>query len=199
MFEIGTIIPYLLFCVIMTGTPGPNNMMALASGVRVGFWPSMPLVLGISIGVGLQLIAIGLGFGALLAAYPALHNLLRYGGMAYLIYLAIKIARSGPISSSQYDKPLLGFVGGIAFQWINPKAWAITTSAVATYLPTNVYLLNIGLAAVAISAIATLCVSVWAASGTVLRRFLAHPLYANLFNMVAALVLVATTISIMGG
>ncbi|WP_404400333.1 LysE family translocator [Pelagibacterium halotolerans] len=190
MTDLATLLPYLAFCIVMTGTPGPNNTMALASGVRVGLLRSMPLVAGIAVGVALQLMAVGLGLGAIFEAIPALHDVLRVGGALYLLWLAYKIARSGPVRPATEDRPPVGFAGAAAFQWINPKAWAITTSAAAAYVPTGNYLANVGVAAIVIALVAIPCVSAWAAGGTVLRRFLVQPTYARAFNVVAALLLV---------
>lgn len=200
MTETAVLFPYLVFCALMTGTPGPNNAMALTAGVKVGFWRSMPLVSGIAAGVAFQLVAIGLGLGAAFEAFPALHGLLRIGGAAYLLWLALKIARSGPIRPDGSDRPPVGFFGAAAFQWINPKAWAITTSAVAAYVPAADYALNVAIAAVVMALVSVPCVSAWAAGGTVLRRFLAQPRYAHAFNITVALLLVITTVPIaMGG
>ncbi|MCD7058714.1 LysE family translocator [Pelagibacterium xiamenense] len=191
MIEPAILLPYLAFCIVMSGTPGPNNTMALTSGVRVGLWRSMPLVAGIALGVALQLLAIGLGLGAIFDAVPALHDVLRICGSVYLLWLAIKIARSGPVRPAAEDRPPVGFAGAAAFQWVNPKAWAITTSAAAAYLPAADYLANVGVAAVIMALVAIPCVSAWAACGTVLRRFLVQPGYARAFNITAALLLVA--------
>lgn len=199
MTDPAILIPFLIFCVVLTGTPGPNNMMALASGVRVGVRRSMPLVAGIAVGVALQLIAVGLGIGALLQSFPALHDAMRWAGAAYLVWLAIKIARSGPIDVEADERPPLGFAGAVAFQWINPKAWAITTGAAATYLPADGYALNLGLAAAAMALISIPCVAVWSAGGAVLRRFLVQPAYATAFNIGAAVLLVAATVPILFG
>jgi threonine/homoserine/homoserine lactone efflux protein len=194
MNQTAVLLPYLVFCIVMTGTPGPNNAMALTSGARVGVWRSMPLVSGIAVGVALQLTAIGLGLGAAFRAAPLLHDILRLGGSAYLLWLAFKIARSGPLEADGGGRAPVGFVGAAAFQWINPKAWAITTSAVATYVPAGDYASNIGIAAALLALVAIPCVSVWAAAGMALRRLLADPRYARAFNVAVALVLVATTL-----
>lgn len=196
MTELTVLLPYLVFCVVMTGTPGPNNAMALTSGVRVGLWRSMPLVSGIAAGVGLQFVAIGAGLGAVFEALPFLHDVLRIGGAAYLLWLAWRIALSGPIRFDAGGRPPLGFVGGMAFQWINPKAWAITTGAVATYLPRDDYTSNLAIAAAVMVAVSIPCVSTWAAGGAALRRFLVRPRYAHAFNICAALALVVTTLPI---
>jgi threonine/homoserine/homoserine lactone efflux protein len=121
MTDTTVLVPYLIFCILMTGTPGPNNAMALAAGVKVGFWRSMPLVSGIAIGVGLQLIAIGIGLGTVFVAFPTMHKLLQIGGSIYLLWLALRIARSGPIRSDNSERPPMGFLGAAAFQWINPR------------------------------------------------------------------------------
>lgn len=199
MFDPAVLLPFLLFCVVLTGTPGPNNMMALASGVRVGVRRSLPLVAGIAAGVALQLVAVGLGLGTLLEAFPALHEAMRLGGAAYLVWLAVKIARSGPIRPDADERPPLGFFGAMAFQWINPKAWAITTGAAATYLPAEGYAFNLAVAAAAMALISIPCVAVWSAGGAALRRFLVQPRYANAFNIAAALLLLAATVPIVLG
>lgn len=199
MTEPAVLLPYLIFCVLMTGTPGPNNAMAVTSGVKVGFRRSLPLVTGIAVGVALQLTAIGMGLGAVFEAVPHSHDLLRFGGSLYLLWLAVKIARSGPIGSDADARPPVGFAGAAAFQWINPKAWAVTTSAVATYVPAADYIFNLSVAAVTIAFVAIPCVSVWAAGGVVLRRFLLRPNYARAFNVAVALLLVATTVSMFVG
>jgi threonine/homoserine/homoserine lactone efflux protein len=92
-----------------------------------------------------------------------------------------------------------GVLSAAAFQWINPKAWALTTSAVAAYVPVADYTFNIAVAAILMALIAVPCVAVWAAGGTILRPLLMEPRHARAFNVVVALLLVSTTISIMIG
>ncbi len=193
------LLPFLAFCVVMTGTPGPNNAMALTSGVRVGLWRSMPLVSGVALGVGSLLAAVGFGLGAVFATLPVLQEALRWLGTAYLCWLAYRIARSGPIDADSGSKPPLGFVGGALFQWINPKAWALATSAVAIYVPTDGYSANVTIAAVALAGTAILSVGLWAAGGTVLRRVLVDPRHVRWFNSGMAALLVLSTIPILFG
>lgn len=199
MTDAATLIPFLVFCVVLTGTPGPNNMMALASGVRVGVRRSMPLVSGIAVGVALQLVAVGLGLGAVLHAHPAVHDVMRIAGAAFLIWLAYKIASSGPIGGDTEERAPLGFMGAVAFQWINPKAWVITTGATAAYIPADGYALNLAVAAALMAAISVPCVSIWSAGGSALRRLLVQPAYAHAFNIAAAVLLVAATVPILLG
>src|SRR5262245_45632532 len=116
------LVPFLLFCLVATLTPGPNNMINLAQGMRLGFWPALPFAVGTGFGVGSLLFAVALGLGAAAAGSPAISNFMRIGTIAYLLYLAWKIATSGPIGE-HHSSTSLGFWGGVGFQWINPKSW----------------------------------------------------------------------------
>ena len=130
------LIPFLLFCLIATATPGPNNMINLAQGMRLGFWRAMPFALGTGLGVGSLLFAVVMGLGAATAASPTINLIMRTATGIYLIYLAWKIATSPPLGE---DSPGagLGFWGGIGFQWINPKTWASSMAMTTAYLPLN--------------------------------------------------------------
>lgn len=88
MTDLSVLLPFLLFGLIMTATPGPNNALVLASGAQVGIRRTLPLVLGIALGVGLQLVVIGLGLGAFFLALPGLHLLVSALGLGYLLLLA---------------------------------------------------------------------------------------------------------------
>lgn len=185
-----TLVPFIAFCIAMTGTPGPNNMMVLTVASRHGVRGALPLIAGIAIGSALQMAAVGGGFGATIAARPSLQVVLQIAGSAFLVWIAVQIARSGPLEIEHTDEPrLVGFWGGAGFQWINPKAWAVTTGAAATYLPEASTPMDISIASVvlALSAITTLLV--WAVGGSVLRRFLQVPAYATIFNLAAAALL----------
>lgn len=194
MTDTSVLLSFLLFCVVMTGTPGPNNAMVLLVGARVGVWRAMPLVAGISVGVGLLLAALGLGLGTLLSAIPGFDVALRVVGAAYILWLAWKIASSGPLQVRDDDTAPMGFFGGVAFQWVNPKAWAVTISGVATYVPAEHHAQNVLLAAVILLLVSVPCVGIWAVGGATFHRLLMHPRYALLFNLSMALVLLVATL-----
>lgn len=130
------LLAFALFALVTSITPGPNNTMLLASGVNFGFNRSIPHILGISCGFFVLVLAVGLGLGAVFEAYPVLYSVLRYVGAAYLLYLAWKIARSGPMSETEQGqgKPI-SYWGAAAFQWVNPKAWVMAVGAISTYTP----------------------------------------------------------------
>ena len=148
---------FVLFAFVSSITPGPNNTMLLASGVNFGFNRSIPHILGISCGFFVLVLAVGLGLGAVFEAYPLLYSVLRYVGAAYLLYLAWKIARSGPMSEEQQGQGQpLGYWGAAAFQWVNPKAWIMAIGAISTYTPLQGYFTNV----IVIAAVFALPISV---------------------------------------
>ncbi len=137
MFTAELLVAFVLFAFVSSITPGPNNTMLLSSGVNFGFNRTVPHMLGISCGFAVMVLAVGLGLGAVFKAYPLLYTVLRYAGAAYLLYLAYKIATSGPVrdTGGQEGRPM-SFLAAAAFQWVNPKAWVMAIGAivVAQYL-----------------------------------------------------------------
>lgn len=197
MIEFSTLSSFLLFCIIMSGTPGPNNAMAFVTGIQSGIRGSIPLVCGIAIGVGLQLLVVGFGLAEVFAVYPILHEILRIVGVAYLLWLAFRIARSKPRTFEDENSKPIGFLQGALFQWINPKAWITTTGAILTYVPATNYNANIAMAAVLLALVAVPCVGSWAACGSALRPAFNNPTRQQIFNVVAGLLLAASTIPIL--
>lgn len=190
---------FALFCLIMTASPGPNNMMMLVSGARVGTLRSMPLALGVACGMASLLLAVGAGLGASFRAAPVLQDAMRLVSAVFLVWLAYKIATAGPLKSAGNGLPILGFRTGLAFQWINPKSWAVTMSATATYLPAERTGSAIVLGAAILAAIALASVVAWIVFGGALGRLLQNPLRARVFNLAMAALLLASTLPILFG
>ena len=119
------------FAFVASITPGPNNLMLLASGVKFGFRRTIPHMLGIGVGFVVMLLVIGLGLGQLLLVEPRIYQALRIACLLYLLWLAWKIARSGPVSVTETDgraEPL-NFIGAALFQcpgWIFPMSVSST-------------------------------------------------------------------------
>lgn len=124
--------PVALYAFVSTATPGPNNIMLAASGLAFGMRRTVPHMLGISLGCGLMLILCGLGLGAVFEAVPALRWLLRIAGAAYLLWLAAKLWRTTSVAQGSSGRPLTIWQSA-SFQFVNPKAWAITAPAIATF------------------------------------------------------------------
>ncbi|MBK5542663.1 LysE family translocator [Pseudomonas sp. TH05] len=185
------LLAFALFALVTSITPGPNNTMLLASGVNFGFNRSIPHILGISCGFFVLVLAVGLGLGAVFEAYPVLYSVLRYVGAAYLLYLAWKIARSGPMSETEQGqgKPI-SYWGAAAFQWVNPKAWVMAVGAISTYTPLQGYFTNVLVISAVFALINAPTVSLWAACGSLLRNVLRNPRWLRLFNLGMAALLV---------
>src|SRR5213083_1030838 len=95
------LIAFVMFAVVMFFTPGPNNVMLLSSGLTYGFRRTLPHVAGVTVGFAFMIGAVGLGLGTVFIAFPLLQTILKYAGIAYLLYLAAAIAMSGPVSPGQ--------------------------------------------------------------------------------------------------
>lgn len=192
-----TVVAFCLFAWVSSITPGPNNLMVLSSGVNFGFRASMPHVLGIAIGFGVMLVAVGLGLAALFEQWPVLYSVLKGVGAAYLLWLAWGLARSGTLNleSGGAPKPM-GFLAAAAFQWVNPKAWVMAVSAFATYVQARS--LWPVLAAASVFALINLpSVAAWALCGSRLRTVLTQPARQRLFNRAMAALLVLSLLPLL--
>jgi threonine/homoserine/homoserine lactone efflux protein len=187
------LLAFTLFAFVTSITPGPNNMMLLASGVNFGFSRTLPHMLGISVGFFVLVLAVGFGLGSVFKTWPVLYTILRYVGAAYLLYLAWKIATSGPASDSvdSQGKPL-SFMNAALFQWVNPKAWIMAIGAISTYTPMQGYFYNVLVISAVFALINLPSVGVWAGFGSLLRNVLRDPLGLRIFNGVMAALLVAS-------
>ncbi|CDN54365.1 Transporter, LysE family [Neorhizobium galegae bv. officinalis bv. officinalis str. HAMBI 1141] len=187
-----TFLALVLFAFTTSITPGPNNMMLFASGVNFGFTRTIPHMLGIGIGFLLLLIAVGLGLGALLHSVPVVYTTLKFAGGAYLLWVAWKIGTSRSLSDGKTGAAPMTFIGAAAFQWVNPKAWVMAVTAMATYTNPDYYLPTVMLVGLAFAAVNVPSVSTWAGFGSALREWLSVPARLKWFNITMALLLVAS-------
>ena len=111
---------FLVFAVVMFFTPGPNNIMLLASGLNFGFRRTIPHMAGVTFGFAFMIAVTGLGLGAVFTSIPMLQTILKYAGATYLVYLAVAIGLSGPPDPGEVErrKPMT-FLGAALFQWVN--------------------------------------------------------------------------------
>ena len=183
-----------LFAFVTSITPGPNNTMLMASGANFGFRATIPHGLGVSGGFFLLVMAVGLGLGGLFAAYPSLHDILAVVGGLYLLWLAWKIGTSKGLGLGEAGAKPQTFLQAAAFQWVNPKAWAMALGAVTAYAPREHYVFNIFLVSLIFTAINLPCVMSWTGFGVGLRRFLDRPAVLRGFNIAMALLLVLSLV-----
>lgn len=187
-----TFLALLLFALTTSITPGPNNMMLFASGVNFGFRRTIPHMFGIGAGFLSLLIAVGLGLGALLHSVPLLYTALKFAGGAYLLWIAYKIATSRSLSEGKTGARPMTFLAAAAFQWVNPKAWVMAVTAMATYTNPDQYFATVLLVGFAFAAVNVPSVSTWAGFGSALRDWLSVPVRLKWFNITMAILLVAS-------
>ena len=189
--------PLVGFSVAMTITPGPNNLMVAAAAANHGITETVPHILGITVGFTLMLAIVAGGLGGVVDAVPFLHPVLQWGGAAWLLYLAWKIATAPP-PSEQRSRPPLGFFGAAAFQWVNPKAWMIALSAASEFVvPGRPLLLEAGRIAGIFAIVAIPCILPWAMLGSGTARILNAPHRLQAFNIVMAVLLVASIVPVL--
>lgn len=182
----------LVYAFVTSITPGPNNLMLLASGVNFGFVRTIPHMLGIGGGFLSLLLAVGFGLGAVLTAFPSLHLALKIAGGAYLLYLSWRIAMSRSMGSKEASARPMTFLEAAAFQWVNPKAWVMAVSAMALYANPAAPFLSVLIISFAFAVVNVPSVSCWAGFGTAMRGFLSDPVRLKWFNMAMGLLLAAT-------
>ncbi|HEY3031058.1 MAG TPA: LysE family translocator [Bradyrhizobium sp.] len=186
-------IAFVVFAVVMFFTPGPNNVMLLSSGLTFGFRRTLPHVAGVTFGFAFMIGAVGLGFGTIFIAYPVLRTILKYAGVAYLIYLAVAIAMSGPVTSDQHSgrRPMT-FWGAAVFQWINVKGWVMVIGTITAYAGIASFPWNITIQILLSLLLGALSCSTWALFGSALRPVLTSPLAVRAFNIAMAALLLAS-------
>ncbi|MFN3575772.1 MAG: LysE family translocator [Tabrizicola sp.] len=177
------------FAFVTSVTPGPNNMMILASGVNFGFRRTLPHILGISLGHALMVFLVGLGLAGVFTAWPPALTGLKLLSVGYMLWLAWKIAHAGAPGAGRAKPRPMTFLQAAAFQWVNPKAWAMALGAVSAYV-TEPSVAAYGLVAGAFALVNLPSVSLWAAAGQGVRRWLEAPGRLTLFNWTMAGLLV---------
>ncbi|MBB3257765.1 threonine/homoserine/homoserine lactone efflux protein [Paraburkholderia bannensis] len=182
----------MLFVLVTSITPGPNNTMLLTSGVNFGFRRTVPHMLGISAGVVVLMLSVGFGLGEVFRRVPVLYTVLETASVAYLLWLAWKIGTSGDLKVKTGERRPMRFHEAIAFQWINPKAWMMVLTAASTIRLSTDFGMNTVAMAVVFYVVGLPCICVWAAFGTGMRRFLADPRRLRAFNILMALSLVVS-------
>ncbi|HEY9079523.1 LysE family translocator [Magnetovibrio sp.] len=177
------VVPVMLFAAASLSSPGPNNVMITASGVNFGFRRTIPHMLGIAVGFAVMNLAVGLGLGRVFESNPQIHQVLKYVSVAYLIFLAWKIANAGHVKEGGAQSKPFTFLQAAAFQWVNPKAWAVAVGAVATFTTVGGDLLGEVLLMSLIFLLWTIpSTSIWTFFGTVIGRFLHTPGRLRAFN-----------------
>ncbi|WP_290702727.1 MULTISPECIES: LysE family translocator [Halomonadaceae] len=185
------IVALAAFAFVTTVTPGPNNLMLLASGANFGFKKTLPHMVGIVVGLSALTLVVGGGLMALFEAYPILNTWLSILSAAYLLWLAWKIATAAPLKENDGKGKPMTLLQAAAFQWVNPKAWAMGLSAITLYAP-NKTLVSVLIVASVFAVVSFPAISVWAWLGIVVRQWLNSHTRYRVFNITMALLLIAS-------
>ncbi|MGR2663233.1 LysE family translocator [Chromobacterium haemolyticum] len=185
------LVTYLL---VMSITPGPNNLVLASSGVNHGFSRTVPALLGMSLGLSVQVGLLTVFLGSLISVIASVQLYLAMAGCLYLLWLSWGMARSAPASGEAGAAPM-GFWGGVLFNWLNPKVWLMGFNIAMVFLPAKMNAWHAGLLFAALTFIIGLpCIALWAGSGVAARRFLASPRRLRAFNCSMAAMLAVTAI-----
>ncbi len=199
-----------LYMMASSLSPGPNNMMLMASGANFGFRRTLPHILGIMFGFAILLLSVGFGLLKIFDTYPLLYDILKYTGIIYLLYLSYKIAttttnleKTSPQQTKKNIKPSksgarpLRFFEAAAFQFINPKGVMMAISFFATYLPPH-YNWQVVIFVLFVDALVTvLHCSLWVVMGASLSRFLRRGQRQKYFNWAMAILLVSSLVPVL--
>ena len=178
------LLPFTLFAIAGSFTPGPNNIMLAASGVNFGFRRTLPHMLGVCVGLPLMVMAIGLGLSQLFKEVPTTHAVLKVVGSVYLLWLAWRVATAGAADPAEAGVRPFSFLQAAAFQWVNPKAWIMASGAISTYTLVGQEMLPQVMAITAVFALIIVpAVTIWTLLGVVIARTLRGPLSLRMFNL----------------
>ena len=186
------------FAFVSSITPGPNNLMLMASGANFGVRRTLPHMLGVALGFVFMVVVVGLGLAGVFERYPATHAALEAASVAYLLYLAWRIATAAAPGEADPSGRPFSFLQAAAFQWVNPKAWAMALTAVTVYTASRDWP-DVVLVAAVFGAINLPSVGSWALLGQGMRRVLTNPRRLRAFNLAMALLLVGSLYPVVFG
>ena len=189
------LIPLFGFVFFGLFSPGPNVILLTTSGARFGFRPTLPHILGVALGVGIIAGIVGLGLGAILAAFPSLTITLKIIACCWILWMAYNLWRADPAKrKAGKDRPFT-FIEAVLFQWVNPKIWAVALSATAyvaafppfgqaTHLALTFSTINLGV-----------CLF-WTWAGTLLSLLLNNPAAWRIFMRIMAVALAGFSLAV---
>ncbi|MEL0622054.1 LysE family translocator [Marinomonas arenicola] len=191
-----------LFAFIMSVTPGPNNMMLLASGAQFGFRRTLPHMIGIVLGMASLLFSVLLGMGALFVLYPPIYSVLKWVGGAYLLWLAWKVASApvGQLANGKQSASPMRWWQAALFQYVNPKAWMMSVGCVSSFsLAGDLYVQSGFWIIVLFACMGFPAITLWAWAGVAIRRWLTDDKRQRAFNYGMGLATASTLLLMVGG
>ena len=191
------ILPLAIFAFVTSVTPGPNNLMLMASGANFGFRRTVPHMLGVALGFVFLAIVVGLGLASMFVRWPWLYDVLMVVSVVYLVWLAWRIANAGQPGAGDAATRPMSFLEAAAFQWVNPKAWAMALTAVTVYAPES-GMPAVFAVALIFGAINLPSVGSWCLLGVRIRMFLTSPSRLKGFNWTMGALLIGSLYPMLG-
>lgn len=185
-----------LFSLITSLTPGPNNLMLMASGANFGFARTVPHMMGVTFGFMAMLLLVGVGLIRVFDAFPVIYTVLKVLSGIYLLFLAYKIATADPAQHAAAGGRPMSFLQAAGFQWVNPKAWAFGLSIITIYVPVAGFGPLFGAACV-VAVMAFPSVALWTVLGKETSRFMTKPRRLRMFNWTMAGLLIASLLPVL--
>lgn len=196
--SLALILPMSAFALAASISPGPVNLVCLSSGTRYPVSRGLIFVTGATLGFIALFIAVGLGLYSLLTVVPVVDVLLRWAGVAFLLYLSLKLAMDSGHLPEKNTETAPGFGTGALMQWLNPKAWLASASGIGAYTSAN-DLQEVLLFAALYLPICWLSLACWVYAGAFLRRYIQRPVVLVTVNRVLALLLAASCLYLVLG
>lgn len=184
----------MAYAFVMTITPGPNNVLLLASGLAFGLRRTTGHIAGILAGTQLQIGLVGAGLGVLFTSQPVLQEILKLAGSVYMLWLTRQLWHAGEARTTVAPARPVRFHEAAAFQFVNPKTWLMATTMIAAFVPPGEhYAARVAASGLVFAAVALPCIGLWAGSGEALRAGIRNPVTLQRINRVMAM-LAATTV-----
>lgn len=175
-------------------SPGPNNVLVASSGATFGYRRSLPHVLGIALGFPLMIFIVGTFLGGVFQQSALLREGLRWGGALILLWLAWRLANTGAVGSKGGRMRPFTFVEAAAFQWINPKAWAMSIAITAQFVLPSAPLQSAAIIAAVFVVTGMGSASAWALVCQTLMAWAKEPGHLIWFNRAMAALIVVTVV-----
>lgn len=195
--DFSVVISAAIFGLVTSVTPGPNNTYLLASGMNYGLRRSLPYLFGILVGLTFIVLSIIFGMGLVFTTFPVVYQILKWVGFAYICWMAYGVATSGTKTAQAKTTEQVGFWKALGFQFVNPKAWIVSASFVATYVPPGLALFIEILLALVLVVTTFPGAFLWATMGQMLSGWLKNPRKRQVFNVVAAILLVLSMVPVL--
>jgi threonine/homoserine/homoserine lactone efflux protein len=192
-------IAFFLFAIVAAITPGPSNLILTSTGATVGVLRGLPCLCGVAIGMGLMMFLVAFGLGSLVLASPVLLQGIKWCGIGFLLWLSWKIATAGR-NEATGEKEFVGFWRAAAFQWVNPKSWLVSASAVGTFLQADAgsaLVQSLAFGILFVLAALPSCF-VWLAFGAAVQRLLHTERAVRIFNVAMGALLAGSVILFIG-